>query len=100
MTKSYTYRVIGRGDFPVDMLRYDMAYPADSESASALIFDHLKGEAAYHDFRQTMRIVTLKSLRAPTEARWRSFRWAVVSERMFDGLSNSAVVAAFDRGAL
>ncbi len=96
--KSFTYRVCGKGNFPTDMLRYDMAYPADGDSAALLAFDHMLGDEAYDAWRKDNRVVTLKSARHPTEARWSSFGWTVLNERIFDGLSNEAVVASLNRG--
>ena len=96
--KSYTYRVCGKGNFPTDMLRYDMAYPADGESAERLAFDALLGDDAYHAWRSKYRIVTLKSARHPTEARWSSFGWMVLNERIFKGLSDDTVLGSIDRG--
>jgi hypothetical protein len=72
MAKVYTqkFRVIGAGNFPFDMLRYDRCYPTqESQSRS---FD--SGE---------LRIVELEHagefLRdwSPTHGRWESFGWAV-----------------------
>ena len=58
----YEYRVSGKGVFPLDMLRYDAAYPAG-------------------DFHQGLdvreRSITLRSYLPPTIARWKSFGWIV-----------------------
>ena len=57
----YRYEVQGVGLFPIDMLRYDSAWPADSESVEA----------------QGRRTVRLSSYRQPTIDRWSSFGWTV-----------------------
>ena len=33
----FEYAVEGVGDFPLDMLRHDRAYPADEQSAAAIM---------------------------------------------------------------
>lgn len=60
----YTYRIAGSGQFPLDMLRYDMAFPA-SETDTALAFD------------TRHRHIRITSHKAPTVARWLSFGWTV-----------------------
>lgn len=61
----YEYVVAGRTQFPVDMLRYDGAWPADQESTSYLL------ASPGH------RRIRLHSYREPTPARWESFMWRV-----------------------
>lgn len=61
-----TYKVRGAGDFPLDCLRYDSAYPDTQEDARV---------AQYED---SLRTVTLVSLNDPTPDRWQSFGWQVV----------------------
>lgn len=63
--KLYSFAALGRGHFPMDMLRYDACWPADSGSASNL------GDPLDDDLRE----VNLYSYRAPTRERWRSFGW-------------------------
>lgn len=65
----YEYYVTGSGDFPTDMLRYDAAYPASTESAIAMT-----GEGK--------RSVLLQSYREPTIARWSSFLWSLGTEKL------------------
>lgn len=62
----YRYRVTGSGTFPLDMLGYDAAYPANSEAVSGM--SHRERE---------QRTVELISYHRPTEDRWRSFGWLV-----------------------
>lgn len=64
------YTVSGRGRFPLDMLRYDSAWPAsstDSATISATLTVH-RGSAA----------VQLLSHKSPTADRWTSFGWTVI----------------------
>lgn len=63
------FKVIGRGEFPFDMLRYDECFPADGESALKL---------GHSD--NNRRMVTLRTCRSTNihEGRWVSFGWQVV----------------------
>jgi hypothetical protein len=65
--------VEGSGPFPIDMLRYDGAYPAREEDAARIhsSFDRFARE------RQKVTIVIPDG--RPTEGRWDSFGWRVVS---------------------
>jgi hypothetical protein len=65
-----TFAVVGAGMFPVDMLRYDKAWPA-SESDSRLISNSFTDPVQHR--------IELRSLKEPTPARWRSFGWTVVA---------------------
>lgn len=74
----YTYQVKGGFPFPLDMLRYDEAVPATS--ADRLLVERLTQDAASSvDDVRNRHIVTLRSNRRPTAARWKSFLWTVVS---------------------
>ncbi len=66
--KTRRFTVRGRGQFPIDMLRYDSCWPYTSMDSS-YISDESGG-----------REVTLltNSPNAPTHGRWKSFTWAVV----------------------
>ncbi len=66
----YTYWVTGRGAFPFDMLRYDSAWPADTDSALGLDYSPRYGSHSHRD-------VKLRSHYPPTTERWSSFGWAV-----------------------
>ena len=68
-TKLYTYQVEGHGTFPVDMLRYDAAWPRDGVDVTAI--ENATGRH-HHDGR-----VQLRSYQMPTEERWRSFGWSI-----------------------
>jgi hypothetical protein len=98
MPKMIKYRVIGRGDFPTDMLRYDGAWPSDTPSAANIAFDFLRGENGYHMWRSNPRVVALKSYQQPTPARWDSFGWRVVDERICKGMSDGQVEVALSQG--
>lgn len=69
--KQTSFKVEGRGPFPIDMLRYDSAWPATGADAS--IIENL-------NHVRERRTVTLNSIGigAPTIARWNSFLWRVV----------------------
>jgi hypothetical protein len=62
-----SFTVDGRGDFPYDMLRYDLCWPASEAMARRLGPDDHPGE----------RTVILRGLKPPTTARWASFGWTV-----------------------
>ena len=64
----YHYTVEGKGSFPIDMLRYDAAYPAREEDSYQIAYDE-----------RGLRKVNLTSYFAPTPGRWESFMWRVLS---------------------
>jgi hypothetical protein len=68
--KLYRYTVSGSGYFPVDMLRYDSAWPNGQQSATDMLSQHRGSEVP-------LRRVELMSIKTPTAARWRSFGWRV-----------------------
>ena len=83
MTGLITYTVQGVGDFPLDMLRHDAAYPADKESVDAILAG-LGWAAARKSSRKTKTVsVRLISNREPTLERWRSFGWTVVESHPY-----------------
>lgn len=71
------FTVIGRGKFPIDMLRYDSCWPAKSEDARTITatFDEPR------DPRETFEIGLMQAAGygEPTVARWDSFGWKVQS---------------------
>ena len=79
MTDRFEYAVEGVGDFPLDMLRHDCAYPADQESVAAIMAG-LRWAASRKRSRELL-LVRLVSHRAPTSERWRSFGWTVTASR-------------------
>jgi hypothetical protein len=71
------FTVEGRGEFPLDMLRYDAAWPASERDALTAQDREARG------VRQvTLRTIMHKGSRRPTinVARWHSFGWALVAE--------------------
>lgn len=66
--KVYHYAVSGRTPFPVDMLRYDWAKPAEEADSGAIERTHDRDTK----FPDQPVVVNLKGLRMPTEDRWRS----------------------------
>jgi hypothetical protein len=75
MTDEIAYAVEGIGDFPLDMLRHDRAWPADEESVTAMMAG-MRWAASRKRSRELL-VVRLVSHRAPTSERWRSFGWTV-----------------------
>ena len=75
----FEYAVEGFGDFPLDLLRHDRAYPADQESVAAITAG-LRWAASRKRSRELLR-VRLVSDRAPTSDRWRTFGWTVTASR-------------------
>lgn len=70
--KTVRFRVEGRGAFPLDMLRYDMCYPARGEDAIAMEWD------LDPNFRETRSVwLVAHASSAPTIGRWASFGWRV-----------------------
>lgn len=72
----FEYEVRGRGRFPIDMLRYDGAYPTGQRDAARI-------ESTYPRFTEDALTepvtVMLTSTRMPTNGRWASFGWRVLS---------------------
>jgi hypothetical protein len=76
--KIQEFRVTGRGRFPLDMLRYDRAYPVHPDDVRII-----EGASTDPDPVKVV-VVTLRrwceSRRdQPTEGRWQSFGWPVVT---------------------
>ena len=89
MTKKETatqFTVIGRGVFPLDMLRYDGCYPK-LEADTAIM-----GEEG---LREVMLHKTLNwghpKVWVPTVGRWNSFGWAVLSDLPASRLGEGAL---------
>ena len=62
-----TFQVSGVNQFPFDMLRYDLCWPASERDSNMLA---MVGQ----------RTMALKSLKPPTTARWGSFGWKVIED--------------------
>jgi hypothetical protein len=73
----YRYKVSGTGTFPIDMLRYDCAYPASSEAVSRMAVGRFDPAPEGRE-RRERRTVELQSHQLPTLDRWKSFGWLVV----------------------
>jgi hypothetical protein len=67
----YVIEVEGRGDFPIDMLRYDQCAPVFPSDASRIIADASQDVRG----RRTVRLNCYSN--SPTPARWSSFGWAM-----------------------
>jgi hypothetical protein len=74
MAQHYTYRVRGRGDFPLDMLRYDECRGCGQADRRAI-------EQCADVAKLPERTITLIGARRPTIERWQSFGWAVVGNQ-------------------
>jgi hypothetical protein len=68
--KFYTYFVVGRGIFPLDMLREQQAWPASKSDVVAL------DSVAY----KSDRTVQLCSYAEPSRQRWLSAGWPCTSQ--------------------
>jgi hypothetical protein len=66
----HRFKVLGSGQFPFDMLRYDACYPETSNDASNLINSD-------EDFEPRDVKLCARAERGwfPTRDRWRSFGW-------------------------
>ena len=82
--KTFTYLVKGKDGFPMDMLRYDAAWPADPDAVDAIwenIFYHdreRKVEVNLVLERAAAKPIRLRSHYEPTKERWNSFGWIVL----------------------
>lgn len=72
--QAFRFTVVGRGQFPVDMLRYDRCVP-ETQDDIASAFSPFSG-----DHRQINLIAfTPKDHKPePTSGRWTSFGWEVI----------------------
>ncbi len=68
----HTFRVTGARGFPLDMLRYDCAWPATSDDA-VTVSDLITGSIPHGHSTQ----VLFRSINPPTSGRWASFGWTV-----------------------
>jgi hypothetical protein len=77
--KYYHFDVVGTGEFPTDMLRYDAAFPSDTQSAMVILNPSRWSDADERlEFNRNKRIVKMTCVdRPPTEDRWHSFGWKV-----------------------
>lgn len=73
----YKYTVVGKYQFPIDMLRYDCAYPFQGQDAAEI--EHSFNPQKRADHPEPFR-VTLIGAKEPTVGRWSSFLWSVDPE--------------------
>jgi hypothetical protein len=69
----YRYVVSGFGAFPIDMFRYDQAWPAREEDAGRI--HHTSDRSEF----STPYVIQVRGNVRPTIGRWSSFGWRVVS---------------------
>ncbi len=68
--KTTTFIVIGRGEFPIDMLRYDSAYPVTEDDSRVI------GQRTYEwDRGVLLQHRGVQKDWEPTLGRWKSFGW-------------------------
>jgi hypothetical protein len=65
-----TFQVTGKGQFPIDMLRYDLCWPATGSDSTDIEHSHPSSTILHR--------IDLKGLKLPTAARWESFGWKLV----------------------
>lgn len=71
------FTVTGAGLFPIDMLRFDMAWPASGEDAAKILgFDFGYPENQPRGERRSIRMGCAQ-YDGPTIGRWSSFGWTV-----------------------
>ena len=76
---AHQFAVLGRGEFPMDMLRYDRCYPKREKDTVTMRSDGL---------REVMLLKTINwghseasgPVWVPTVGRWNSFGWAVLDD--------------------
>lgn len=75
----YWFTVSGTGLFPIDMLRFDLAWPASSDDAERIVggdFGYGVGEDSVPRDRRSIRL-GCANRGGPTIGRWSSFGWTV-----------------------
>ena len=93
MTKKETatqFTVIGRGVFPLDMLRYDGCYPKLETDTITIGKDGLR-EVELHKTLNWGTPHELLKVWVPTVGRWNSFGWAVLSDLPASRLGEGAL---------
>ncbi len=74
-----TFEVMGSGDFPFDMLRYDSCYPVREGRDTANLSRRYRGERLEMRKIRLQRIIFHRN-EVPTSGRWESFGWKVIDE--------------------
>ena len=93
MTKKETalqFTVLGRGVFPLDMLRYDGCYPK-LETDTAIMGEEGLREVTLHKTLNWGHAHELLKVWVPTVGRWNSFGWAVLSDLPASRLGEGAL---------
>lgn len=73
------FKVTGKGEFPVDMLRYDCCFPSDEESSLRIVVDRSLNDY-YLERTISLKIYSNRKLdETITYRRWESFGWKVHS---------------------
>ncbi len=70
--KTQRYTVEGAGEFPIDMLRYDMAWPDQSEDTGKI-----NSPPRTEKYQVTLSRAAHFHPK-PDDARWKSFGWHIV----------------------
>lgn len=66
-----SFTVEGRGHFPIDMLRYDVCWPATGSDSM-----DIEGSSRPSNLQHR---IDMRGLKDPTVARWRSYGWDVIA---------------------
>ena len=93
MTKKETalqFTVLGRGVFPLDMLRYDGCHPKLEADSATIRADGLR-EVTLHKTLNWGTPHELLKIWVPTVGRWNSFGWAVLSDLPANRLGEGAL---------
>lgn len=72
----HTFVVTGKGQFPIDMLRYDRCFPQGQDDVLAAFSE----SAAREGLTRGVRMASDREI-PPTDGRWRSFGWTVSQVR-------------------
>lgn len=91
----YYFTVVGVGEFPLDMLRYDSAFPAGSDDTDKIVARY--GDAGTRrnlegaEYDPTLDPMSRREVRlgcvqrgGPTIGRWASFGWYVQNPELED----------------
>lgn len=81
-----SFKVKGTLAFPIDMLRYDECYPRGQDDVMVLtdsIADHERGQYTPSETSVELTHTDFHKGWMPTNQRWESFGWEVVSCKSF-----------------
>lgn len=81
----WEFAVEGKNSFPLDMLRYDSCWPNRESEIGRMGATMMP--ARFRSSGDEPVVVHLQGLQEPTEGRWRSFGWEVVSAKRLPGLT-------------